>query len=218
MIQFEPRSITQAINRIQELNSSISGDILNQAVSRALNRTASQSRTKANGQIRQVYNISASRINNELKVRNSSRRNLIASITASGSPLSLNSFGAKQEGSRGTTSFNARGVASSRLNRKSRSNAVKGVTATIRKGETINLPTAFIQVANGGITVFARGKYKGKGEGFEFGKDRMPIAKITTVSLPLMFINNDVMKPTENHALSILEGRITHEINWLLSK
>ena len=218
MIQFEPRSITQAINRIQDLNRNISGDVLNQAISRALNRTASQSRTKSNAQIRTVYNISASRINNELKVRNSSRRDLTASITASGSPLSLNNFGAKQVGNTGTTSFNRRGVASSRLNRKSRSNALKGVTATIKKGQEINLPTAFIQVANGGITVFARGRYKSKGEGFEFGKARNPIGKITTASLPLMFINNDVMKPTENHAISILEQRITHEINWLLQR
>ena len=125
MIQFEPRSITQAINRIRNTNDNISGDILNQAISRALNRTASQSRTKANSQIRQVYNISASRINNELKVRNSSRRDLTASITASGSPLSLNHFGAKQVGNTGTTSFNRKGVASSRLNRKSRSNVVQ---------------------------------------------------------------------------------------------
>jgi len=219
MLEFDPKSIQEAIAKIKRENSHISGDVLNQAISRALNRTASMSRTETNKQIRQKYNISAARINNELKVSNSSRNKLEAAIRASGLPLSLSNFGAKQETSEGTTSFNRKGVASSRLNRKSRSNVKKGVTFKIKKsGKSVNLPTAFIQVANGGITVFARGKYKGAGQGIEFGKERLPIAKITTTSIPLMFASDDVMTPTINKSESILSERITHELNWLLSR
>lgn len=218
IIEFEKKSIQEAINKIQKQYSNVSGDILNQAVSRALNRTAYVGRTEANKNIRQKYNISASRINNEIKTRNSTRSRLTASINASGAPLSLNTFGAKQEGSRGTTSFDRKGNASTRLTRRSRTSAIKGVSATIRKGETINLPTAFIQVSNGGITVFARGRYKSKGEGFEFGKERLPIGKLTTTSIPLMFANIDVLSPTERRVESILSERIEHEIGWLLSK
>lgn len=218
MIEIDSKSIQKAIADIKREYSHISEDTLHQAISRALNRTASSARTKANREIRQKYNISASRINNELKTRSSTARTLLAAVVSSGAPLSLNQFQAKQVGSTGTTSFDRKGVASSRLNRKSRTNAKKGVTAIIRKGQEINLPTAFIQVANGGITVFARGKYKSAGEGFEFGTARLPIGKLTTTSIPLMFANDDVMTPTESDALTNLDKNFTHELNWLLQK
>lgn len=218
MIEVDSKSIQKAIADIKKEYSHLSDDTLHQAISRALNRTASMTKTKVNGEIRQKYNISAARINNELKTRNSTAKTLLAAIVSNGAPLSLNQFQAKQVGTTGTTSFDRKGVASSRLNRKSRTNAKKGVTAVIRKGQEINIPTAFIQVANGGITVFARGKYKSKGEGFEFGTARLPIGKLTTTSIPLMFANDDVMTPSLNHAESVMSDRITHEINWLLSK
>ncbi len=218
MIEFEPKSIQQAIERIKRENANISGDIMKQAISRALNHTAQKAKTQANQNIRKTYNISAAKLNSELKVRYSQARTLEARVVASGQPLSWNNFEAKQIGDKSTTSFNRKGVASSRLNRKSRNNAAKGVTAIIKKGEAVNLATAFIQVANGGITVFARGKYKSKGEGFEFGDERMPIGKITTTSIPLMFINDEVMKPTLTSAVNILGDRIQHEITWLLGK
>lgn len=216
MITIDSRSITKAVNKIREEYSHISGDKLNIAISRALNRAASSGRTEANKNIRNIYNISASRLNNELKTRNSNARNLTAMIIASGSPLSLTNFQAKQIGDRGTTSFDRKGIASSRLTRKTRNKAIKGVSMTIKKGQTVNIPTAFIQTANGGITVFARGMYKGSSEGFEFAKERLPIAKLTSTSIPLMFGNNDVINPTGSRTEQILIDRITHEIDWLL--
>ena len=206
------------MNRISETYSNVSGDILRQATSRALNRSASSGRTLSNAEIRRKYAISASVLQNVIKNTNSTSRNLEASIKASGAPLSWNYFGAKQQTSAGTTSFNRRGVASSRLNRRARTNAVKGVSATIKKGETVNLPTAFIQVANGGITVFARGKNLGGGQGFEFGKKRLPIGKITTLSVPMMFANEDTIKPTTAKIIEVLDKRITVELNYLLNK
>lgn len=218
MIQFSNKSVKQAIEKIQREYSYISGDLLNTAVSRALNRSTSTGRTLSNAQIRKKYALSASKINNEIRTTPSNKNSLEAKIIASGRPISLNYFGAKQELRSGTTSFNGRGVASSRLNRKARSNALKGVTATITKGKTINLPTAFIQVANGGITVFARGKHKGTSEGFEFMKPRMPIGSLTSLSIPMMFANKDVLNPVERAVSDVLEKRISHEIGWLLSK
>jgi hypothetical protein len=183
-----------------------------------LNRAASSGRTESSKQIRQKYSIGAAKINNEIKTNNSNYRNLEASIRAKGSPLSLSNFGAKQEQARGTTSFNRSGRASSRLNRRARTNAVRGVTATIQKGKTINLPTAFIQVANGGITVFARGRNLGGGQGFEFAKPRLPIGKITTLSVPMMFANDGVMPSIQSKTVDVLNDRITHEINYLLRR
>lgn len=207
------------MNRISETYSNISGDILRQATSRALNRSASSGRTLSNAEIRRKYAISASVLQNIIKNTNSTSRNLEASIRASGAPLSWNYFGAKQEQAQGTTSFNRRGVASSRLNRRSRSNAKRGVTAKILKsGGEVNLPTAFIQVANGGITVFARGRNKGGGEGFEFSKPRLPIGNITTLSVPMMFANEDVLSITTKKVIEVLDKRITVELNYLLSK
>lgn len=218
MIEIDNKSVTEAIAKIKREYEHISGDILNQAISRALNRTASTTKTFSNQQIRQKYNIGASRLNNEFKQRYSTKNTLHAEIIAKGAPLSLTLFGAKQEGKRGTTSFNRKGVASSRLNRKSRSNAIKGVSIEIKKGNKLNIATAFIQTANGGLTVFARGTAGGTGQGFQFGKERLPIGKLTTSSVPLMFGNNEVMNPSMNKALQTIEERITHEITWLLSK
>lgn len=218
-MEIQSASIRTAINRISETYSNVSGDILRQATSRALNRSASSGRTLSNAEIRRKYAISASVLQNVIKNTNSTSRNLEASIRASGAPLSWNYFGAKQERAQGTTSFNRRGVASSRLNRRSRSNAKRGVTAKILKSEgEVNLPTAFIQVANGGITVFARGRNKGGGEGFEFSKPRLPIGKITTLSVPMMFANEDVLNVTTKKVIEVLDKRITVELNYLLSK
>lgn len=217
-MEIQSASIRTAINRIQQEYSNVSGDLLLQATSRALNRSASTGRTLSNAEIRRKYAISASVLQNVIKNTNSTSRNLEASIRASGAPLSWNYFQAKQEQSQGTTSFNRRGVASSRLNRKARSNAKKGVSATILKGQSVNLPTAFIQVANGGLTVFARGRNKGGGDGFEFSKPRLPIGNITTLSVPMMFANHDVLDIVSKRTVEVLNQRITHELNWLLSK
>ena len=218
-MEINSASIRTAMNRIAETYSNVSGDVLRQATSRALNRSASSGRTLSNAEIRRKYAISASVLQNIIKNTNSTSRNLEASIRASGAPLSWNYFGAKQERAQGTTSFNRRGVASSRLNRRSRSNAKRGVTAKILKSEgEVNLPTAFIQVANGGITVFARGRNKGGGEGFEFSKPRLPIGNITTLSVPMMFANEDVLNVTTKKIIEVLDKRITVELNYLLSK
>lgn len=217
-MEINSASIRTAINRISEAYSNVSGDVLRQATSRALNRSASSGKTLSNSEIRRKYAISASVLQNVIRNTNSTPRNLEASIRASGAPISWNYFGAKQEQAQGTTSFNRRGVASSRLNRKARSNAKRGVTATILKGKSVNLPTAFIQVANGGLTVFARGRNKGNGEGFEFSKPRLPIGNITTLSVPMMFANDDVMDKTTKRVIEVLDTRITHELNYLLNK
>lgn len=218
MIEIDNLSIKKAIDKIKREYSHLSEENLNTAISRALNHTAGKGKTEANQNIRAKYNISTANVNKSITVRRSSRRQLTAKILSSGAPLSWNNFQAKQIGDKATTLFDRKGRASSRLNRKSRTKAAKGVTATIKKGQTVNLPTAFIQVANGGITVFARAIPKGKSEGLEFTKERLPIAKITTTSVPMMFISNDVMNPTINKTNDVLEDRIEHEIKWLLSK
>ena len=215
-VEIDQKSIQNAIAKIRLEYSHVSGDILDKAISRALNRATQQGKTFVNREIRRVYNISSKTVNESLSVRYSTGSNLTSMIIAKGSPLSLNHFQAKQITPTVTTSFDRKGTASSRLTRKSRTNAAKGVTAMIKKGETINLPTAFIQYANGGITVFARGKYKSKSEGFEFGKERLPIGKMSTLSIPMMMIQEDVLRPLGNAVSDFFEKRIDHEIDFLL--
>jgi len=218
-MEISNNSIRTAINKINETYSNVSGDILRQATARALTRSASSGRTLSNSEIRRKYAISASVLQNLIKSTSATSKNLEASIRTSGAPLAWNYFNAKQEQPSGTTSFNRRGVASSRLNRKSRSNATKrGVTATIMKGQAVTLPTAFIQVANGGLTVFARGRNKGNSEGFEFSKPRLPIGNITTLSVPMMFVNHDVLTAVTKKTVDVLNERITHELHYLLTK
>lgn len=216
MIEIDSRGIQNAIAEIRRNYTNISGDKLNTAISRALNRAAQQTRTVANKEIRKTYNISAAAINNSLKVRYSQSRRLTASVWASGSPLSLTNFNAKQETRSETIKFDRKGKLS-RTTRKSRKSPVSGVSFEIKKGNKENIPTAFIQSANGGTTVFARGAYGGTGEGFEFAKERLPIAKLSTVSVPLMFANNEVMMPSSRQAEEFFSARVAHEISWLLS-
>lgn len=216
MIEIETSSIQQAIREIQRTYSNISGPTLNQAISRALNRAAQQSRTYSNQQIRQVYKISASQLNSAIITRNSSRTNLTAKIIASGRPISLTAFGAKQESATTTVKFDRKGNLS-RVSRKTRKrNPVSGVSFEVKKGSPERVASAFIQTSNGGTTVFARGIYGTAG--FEFGKERLPITGLNSVSVPSMFANNDVIMPTERKAVEVLNGRITHEINWLLQR
>lgn len=216
MIEIETGSIQDAIRQIQRQYSHISGSTLNQAISRALNRAASQSRTEANKNIRQVYKISASQVNQGLNIRNSSRTNLTAKIIASGKPISLTAFGARQESATGTVKFDRKGNLTRTTRKTRKRNPKSGVSFEIKKGNVENLPTAFIQTANGGTTVFARGTYGDPS--FNFGKERLPIAKLSTVSLPLMFANNEVINPTESKAVDVLNARITHELNWLFQR
>lgn len=230
-MEISSASVRTALNQISEQYGNISGDLLKQATSRALNRSASSGITLSNAEIRRKYAISASVLQNVIRNTNSTANNLEASIRASGAPLSWNYFGAKQEkfsqfavggGTKtmdGHTSFSRRGIGVSRLVRRADKNAKKGVTAKILKsGGEVNLPTAFIQMANGGLTVFARGRNKGSGEGFEFAKERLPIGNITTLSVPMMFANSDVMDTTTKRIVEVLNQRITHEINYLLNR
>lgn len=216
MIQFDGKSVQQALQRISQEYSRYSPDKMNQAISLALNRAAVSGRTEGNSEIRKRYNLAASVINSKFRVHNSNRRNLTAIISVSSPPLSLNYFQAKQEGPKLTRTFDRRGSALTRLNRRTRIAGKQGVTVTIRKGETLNIPDAFIQTANGGTTVFARGKYRGTGEGFEFMKERLPIGKLTTTSVPLMMSNKDVLRATDKRITEVLEDRIVHEFRRVM--
>jgi len=229
MIEITNGSIQHAIKQVRENYNQISDAVLDKAISNALNRTAQQSKTAAGREIRKIYNVSASTVNKDMKVRYSQPRTLEARVISSGNPISLHNFGAKQEifssisgtevtRSFGYTSFDRKGNASSRITRKKPRNPKSGVSFEVKKGNPQNLPTAFIQNANGGTTVFARGTYKAAGEGFSFAKERLPIAKMTSSSIPLMFADDEVMNPTVSNALELFSNRIDHEINYALSK
>jgi len=105
-MEISSNSIRNAINKINETYSNVSGDVLRQATARALTRSASSGRTMSNAEIRRKYAISASVLQNLIKHTNATASNLQASIKTSGAPLSWNYFGAKQEQATGTTSFN----------------------------------------------------------------------------------------------------------------
>lgn len=217
VVEIDQNSIKIAVEKIKREYSQISGNILDKAISNALNRAAQQCKTAASREIRRVYNVSAQTVNSSIKVRYSQPRTLTARVVASGRPLSLTSFGAKQETATERVRFDRRGNVV-RTTRKTRKPPTSGVSFEVKRGEKSNLPTAFIQTANGGTTVFARGVYKGSSEGFEFTKPRLPIAKMTSLSIPMMFLNDDVMKPVTNTTGAFFMNRIEHEINFLMSK
>lgn len=217
MIEIDNRSIQAAIAEIKRNYEHISDANLHKAISNALNRAATQSRTASGREIRKIYNISAANVNKQIKVRYSQPRTLTARVIASGSPLSLTLFGARQEKASETVKFDKKGNIT-RKSRTTRKAPKSGVSFEVKRGNREILPTAFIQSANGGTVVFARGTYKGQAEGFEFKKERLPISKMTTTSIPLMFGGDDVMQPLGRQTLDFFNKRIEHEINFIISK
>ena len=66
-MEIQSRSIQQAIKKITDTYSNVSGDMLRQATSRALNRSASTGKTHSNAEIRRKYTISSSVLQNLIK-------------------------------------------------------------------------------------------------------------------------------------------------------
>src|SRR5258708_6940105 len=67
------------------------------AVVRALNKTAMQARTAASQEVKAAgYNIKASAIKSSFSIQKASRGNLVVTLKATGRPIALINYGARQ--------------------------------------------------------------------------------------------------------------------------
>jgi hypothetical protein len=201
-------SVKDAEKAIKEAEQQYSRSKVAGAIRMALNDTARTGKVAVRKSIQDLFNIKNSRINDTnpkkgLSVSFATNNKLEAEIRAGHIPVNLiNITGVKLEAQQTGQEFS---YASTIKRRKTK--AVKGkktysgrgISLEIFKGDRKNIPTAFTvgkfrhfksgsAVSIPSTAVFARGQ-KGK-PGFQFGKARMPIDSLSTVSIGTASINS----------------------------
>lgn len=211
-------NVKDAVAKLRKEFSHLADKEINTAVARALNHTARKGVTASGKEIRNVFNIGASQLNKSLSMEHAHRTRLYASIVAKGRPIPLQYFGAKQQLERGLTSFNRKGVASTRLKKANKKRSGWGaMTFQIYKGKQERLPGVFILGRRSRVMIMGKGVYS-KGKGFQFAKERNPINAITGISVPLMFASKNVKEPFMKVVNRDIESRMRHELDYLISK
>lgn len=95
-LQIDVRSdFKQAVARLQ---ASFDRTVLPQATASALNRTATTGRVQASRRIRERYNLKAGAIRAQMRIVRANRGRLTAEVIASGRPIPLIEFAARQVG------------------------------------------------------------------------------------------------------------------------
>lgn len=188
MIALDVRSNIRDVRaRFGELRKSVE----EAATVRALNRTITTVRAQAQREIRKEYpGLKAGTVREELKVERATRAVMVAKITVQGRRLPL-------------IEFVSSATVKSRMKRPGR-NIGGGVRVKI-KGQSKMIPHAFIaQTKSGHVGVFVRApssKTQG-GQNMEFrvgkgsrlrdkGND-LPIAQLSSISLPKAFVNKKI--------------------------
>lgn len=177
----------------------LASGLRDKATTRALNKVAAQGKTAAGREIKQEYQISTRVISRSISLRRAGRGVLQALVVAEGKPLPMIAFNARQ--------------------------SKAGVTVQI-KGKSITVPHAFIKsMKSGHRGVFARGGYKGAiqrtGEEFgrfKFGRGRLPIGELFTISVPKGFSNKVVQGKIMARVQEQFPKVLAQEINYLLLK
>lgn len=175
--------VKKSMDKFKKEMSEVSGKKLHEIVSRSINHTAGKVNTQLNRNIRNVYKISLSDLNDtkqKLTVKSSSS-SLSAFIFANKVPLSLSKFNPVQFNAGVKTSFKGSKKTGGFVSQKTKSKS-SGVQIEVVKGKKEIIPSAFLLFAKSSkAAVFARGVYGG--ESFVFGKDRLPITHLNTKSV-----------------------------------
>lgn len=169
----------------------------NLAIARAINHTLAKAKTAASRDIRSEYNVKAKELKSALAINKAKRTWLEGMLIATGKPLPLIAFGARQ--------------------------TRRGVTVDVM-GKRERLPSAFIgTMASGHRGVFARGKYQGYK--FQWREKRikkqgndLAINELTTTSVPKMMQNNAVLTALQKGLEQDFPARLEHEVSRLLTR
>jgi hypothetical protein len=157
------------------------------AAASTLNKSAAQGKTEASRAIREVYNISAARLNQYLRISVKAREGaLSAIISGRGRGLPLYEFGAKQEGVRVKVAGAGKHAEKyiTLKGKRTRGGAVSVlVKKTAGRKPVLTDPKAFIQrMPSGHIGVIRRE-----------GPERYPVRELYGPGAAVMFANPDVM-------------------------
>ena len=193
------------INRIKLQFGSLVQGIEEKAMVRALNRAGDQSVTAASREIRRVYNISAGFARSQIKVRDRARRGrLFFTIRIFSKRIPLSEFKPRQ--------------------------TRKGVTFSVKKGSRKLIPRTFLATmksghvgvmvrkqAGKGRPIFRFGKGSGK-PGRAWGEPDLPIAELTTLSVPRMFLERTVRSAVSRVAVNSFNRNFEQQLKFLTGK
>lgn len=165
------------------------------AVVRALNKTAMQARTAASQEVKAAgYNIKASAIKSSFAIQKASRGNLVVTLKATGRPIALINYGARQ--------------------------GKNGVSVQVKAGRSV-LRHAFIAtMQNGHRGVFERTGKKHKvvqrnGKPLRTG---LPIKELFGPSIPQSLANDAVNKAIMAKIRAKFPQILKHELAFIASK
>lgn len=161
--------------------------IVNQVLSRAVNRAAKNAEVNMSKKVREQYVIKASDVKSAITIIKATSQSPVALVRATGKKNNLTKFkisptGALQPQPKG------------------------GYKAKVKKSGSLNVvPRGFLVNVRGSLAFMQR-----------VGSARMPIARLMGPSVPQMIGNKDVITYVENEAKSILDKRIQHELERVL--
>lgn len=181
---------TKALKRVAIELADVSQKDVPKAIVAALNRTIQTVGTDMKREAVQRYEIRSGDVQKTLKIKRASASNMQANALSTGKPLGLFHFKVKP--------------------RKRPTKRIKYIKVKIKKTdgykEIKTNPKAFIAEKNA-LNVFKR-----------VGKSRLPIERLTTLSIPQMISNPEALANIQKHAQETLEKRTAHEIEYRLSK
>ncbi|PXX10765.1 phage tail protein [Paraburkholderia tropica] len=162
------------------------------AIARALNKVAAQARNEASREVRALgYNMRASAIKKSFRVHGASRNKLAVSLVATGAPIPIINYGARQ--------------------------TAKGVTVRVKNGRKL-LPHAFIATMQSGHRgVFqrvGRAHRKVKKEGRKAYMSGLPIRELYGPAIPDALGNDAVEKAMAR----IIEQKYPRILEYELSR
>lgn len=163
------------------------------AVVRALNRTADQVRTQASRAVRDAgYNLKAATIKANIKIKRATAGNLRATVVASGRPIPLIQYGARQTG--------------------------KGVTVNVQKGRKLIAGAFIATMPSGHKGVFVRGAgnvHKRVARNGKVSWHGLPIRELFGPSIPDGLANKSVQEALQQLIVDKFPQILQREHSWL---
>lgn len=181
-------NVEQATKELSKFYKELSKQEIDKSITRAINSTLLKAKTKANREIRQLYNLGTSQINSKIHLKQASYSYRIGELRAYNSTFPLKDFNPKQiKGNVITKRVGGKkgNFASSRINKPS----FQGVMVEVFKGQPKTIESAFLLFkGNSNGSVKAKGVYD---FGFQFN-DKDKVKTLTTVSVASALKNTTV--------------------------
>lgn len=199
-------SVEQAVKNIRKEFRDLTNQEFNTGVARAINHTLAKAKTQGSREIRQVYAIAAKDLSQAITLRKANQAQMYGVVIAAGKPIPLKKFKPIQN--------------------------KDGVSVIIKKGQRQQIKSAFLAAMPSGHTgVFARGAYKQNGYAFRHKRitpaggykqlngrwqpiqNDTPINTLNTVSVPLAFSQDIVIRAVAKKLEEDFPARMMHELS-----